>query len=192
MPSIPAKIALRERAAAARAALPPHERRELTARITDVALERLAGNDGVVGLYVPIRDEIHPGPLTQRLAALGRRLALPSTPRMSQPLVFRTWAPGDALVRGRMNIPEPSPDAPEVVPNILIVPPVAFDRRGYRIGYGAGFYDRTIPILRHLHPVLALGFAFACQEIERVPDEQHDVPLDAIATEGGLIVPEAT
>ena len=71
------------------------------------------------------------------------------------------------------------------------MPPVAFDRRCYRIGYGAGFYDRTIPILRHMHPVFTLGFAFACQEVEAVPDEQHDVPLDAIATEAELIVPGA-
>ena len=72
------------------------------------------------------------------------------------------------------------------------MPPVAFDRRCYRIGYGAGFYDRTIPILRHLHPVVTLGFAFACQQVERVPDEQHDVPLDAIATEAELILPESS
>jgi 5-formyltetrahydrofolate cyclo-ligase len=78
-----------------------------------------------------------------------------------------------------------------VFPEVLVVPPVAFDRRCYRIGYGAGFYDRTIPILRHMHPVLVLGFAFACQEVEAVPDEQHDVPLDAIATDAELIRPGA-
>jgi 5-formyltetrahydrofolate cyclo-ligase len=87
-----------------------------------------------------------------------------------------------------MNIPEPFSEAPEVFPEVLLVPPVAFDRRCYRIGYGAGFYDRTLPALRAIHPVFALGFAFACQEIEAVPEEPHDVVLDAIVTELELIV----
>lgn len=101
--------------------------------------------------------------------------------------MFRDWAPGDPLIKGRMNIPGPPPDAPEVFPEVLLVPPVTFDRCGDRIGYGAGFYDRTLPALRGIHPVFALGFAFACQEIEAVPEEGHDVAIDAIATEFELI-----
>jgi 5-formyltetrahydrofolate cyclo-ligase len=191
MHSIPEKIALREQAAAARAGLSPAERRSLTDKVTERALAATAHwQPTVVGLYMPIRDEIHPKALGEAMSERGHRLALPATPRLGQPLVFRLYAPGDALVRGRMNIPEPSPAAPEIAPQILIVPPVAFDRRGFRIGYGAGFYDRTLPVLRNLHPVFALGFAFACQEVARIPDEPHDVPLDAIATEAELIRPE--
>jgi 5-formyltetrahydrofolate cyclo-ligase len=189
MTSIPEKIALRDRAIAARGALRAEERRALTERVGERALAALGSwpSSAVVGLYVPIKGEINPNGLGEALAARGHRLALPATPRLGQPLVFRAYAPGDTLVRGRMNIPEPSPEAPEIVPQILIVPPVAFDRRGYRIGYGAGFYDRTLPVLRAIHPVIALGFAFACQEVPAVPDEPHDVPLDMIATEAELI-----
>src|SRR5262245_9216661 len=111
MPSIPAKIALREKAVAARSALRAEESRDLTVRVTERALKELTHVDGVIGLYVPIRGDIHPGAVAERLAALGKRLALPCTPRPTDPLLFRVWAPGDTLVRGRMNIPEPSPDA---------------------------------------------------------------------------------
>jgi 5-formyltetrahydrofolate cyclo-ligase len=183
------KVTLRNHAIEARKALRGDARREATRAATGRAFDRLASTQGVIGLYEPFRDEIHPGELIRRLAEQGRRLALPSTPSFTAPIVFRAWAPGDALVRGRMNIPEPSPDAPEVFPEVLVVPPVAFDRRCYRIGYGAGFYDRTIPVLRHMHPVFTLGFAFACQEVASVPDEQHDVPLDAIATDAELMIP---
>lgn len=183
------KLALRSRAIAARATLRAQARREATARIVERALERLLASRGVIGLFSPFRDEVDPAELIDNLAAHGRRLALPCTPKRGNPLVFRAFAPGDGLVQGRLGIAEPSPDAPEVMPHVLVVPPVAFDRRGYRIGYGAGFYDRTIPILRHLHPLMTLGLAFACQEVERVPDEQHDVPLDAIATDLELLLP---
>jgi 5-formyltetrahydrofolate cyclo-ligase len=183
------KKALREIAIAARAALRGPDRQAATEAATQRALEVLRHTTGVIGGYVPFRDEIHPGDLIKRLSAGGRVIGLPCTPRLGSPLVFRAWAPGDKLHKGRMNIPEPSQDAPEVFPHVLIVPPVAFDRRCYRVGYGAGFYDRTIPVLRHMHPVYALGFAFSCQEVEFVVDEQHDVPLDAIATEAELIRP---
>jgi len=181
------KIELRQRAMAARAEMRGDARHHATARAAHHAYARLSETTGIVGVYEAFRDEIHPGEIVLRLAQAGRKLALPSTPKFGQPLVFRAWAPGDALVRGRMNIPEPSPDAPEVHPHTLLVPPVAFDRRGYRVGYGAGFYDRTIPILRAMHPVFALGYAFSCQEIDDLPAEHHDVPLDAIATEHEII-----
>jgi len=187
MASTHQKIELRQRAMAARAELRGLARREATARAAARAYARLDATTGVVGLYEAFRDEIHPGEVARRLAESGRRLALPATPKFGQPLVFRAWMPGDPLVRGRLNIPEPLPDAPEVFPQVLLVPPVAFDRRGYRIGYGAGFYDRTIPALRARHPVFALGYAFACQEIADLPAEHHDIPLDAIATEAEII-----
>jgi 5-formyltetrahydrofolate cyclo-ligase len=181
------KIQLRQKAMAARAGIRGHLRQSATARAAHHAFSRLQYTSGIVGLYEAFRDEIHPGEVAERLAGLGRTLALPSTPKIGHPLIFRAWTPGDRLVMGRMNIPEPSPDAPEVHPHVLLVPPVAFDRRGYRIGYGAGFYDRTIPQLRAMHPVFTLGYAFACQEVEHLAAEHHDVPLDAIATENEII-----
>jgi 5-formyltetrahydrofolate cyclo-ligase len=181
------KTQLRQKAMAARADIRGHQRQVATERAAHHALARLKYTSGVVGLYEAFRDEIHPGEIARQLAGLGRKLALPVTPNIGQPLIFRAWAPGDILVAGRMNIPEPSPDAEELHPQVLLVPPVAFDRRGYRIGYGAGFYDRTIPQLRAMHPVFTLGYAFACQEVEHLQAEHHDVPLDAIATENEVI-----
>jgi len=191
MSSIEAKVALRAKGIAARSALRGEERHKATAGATARALKKLRAHEGAIGLYVAFRDEINALPLMEALADAGRRLALPCVPKFGEPLIFRAWEPSDTLVRGRLNIPEPSPDAPVILPQILVVPPVAFDRRGYRIGYGGGFYDRTIPVLRNHHPVFALGFAFACQEAEGLPTEQHDVPLDAIATEHELIEPDS-
>jgi 5-formyltetrahydrofolate cyclo-ligase len=190
MPTTPEKRSLHLEAKEKRAALRGDARKAATLAVTERAASRLQDRAGVIGLYVAFGGELHPGRLIERLAHQGRTLALPATPRWNAPLVFRRWAPGDPLVKGRMNIPEPSPDAPEVIPDIVVVPPVAFDRRCFRIGYGAGFYDRTLPYLRQHHPVFALGFAFACQEVPAVPDEPHDVPLDEIATESELILRE--
>lgn len=188
MPTTLQKRTLHDLAVDARHAFRGEDRRRATLAATECALEQLRALPGIIGLFVPFRDELHPGHLIDRLTSDGRKLALPCTPRWNHPLVFRAWGPDDPLVRGRMNIPEPFSEAPEVFPEVLLVPPVAFDRRCYRIGYGAGFYDRTLPALRAIHPVFALGFAFACQEIEAVPEESHDVVLDAIVTELELIV----
>jgi 5-formyltetrahydrofolate cyclo-ligase len=181
------KTQLRQKAMAARSEIRGHQRQVATSRATHHAMSRLKFTSGVVGIYQAFRDEIHPGEIAEQLAGNGRKLALPVTPKKGHPLIFRAWAPGDPLVSGRHDIPEPSPDAEEVHPHVLLVPPVAFDRRGYRIGYGAGFYDRTIPQLRAMHPLFTLGYAFACQEIAHLPAEDHDVPLDAIATENEVI-----
>ncbi|MGJ4854402.1 5-formyltetrahydrofolate cyclo-ligase [Labrys sp. KB_33_2] len=187
MASTDHKTQLRHKAMAARAEIRGHQRQSATARAAHHAFSRLKYTSGIVGLYQAFRDEIHPGEIAERLHHTGRKLALPTTPKYGHPLTFRAWAPGDPLVVGRHNIPEPSPEAEEVHPQVLLVPPVAFDRRGYRIGYGAGFYDRTIPQLRAMHPVFTLGYAFACQEVAVLPAEHHDVPLDAIATENEII-----
>ena len=91
------------------------------------------------------------------------------------------------LVEGPMGLQEPSARLPEIVPDFLFVPLACFDRRGYRIGYGAGHYDATLAALRMTHPCPAVGIAFACQEIDRVPEEPHDQPLDLILTETELV-----
>ena len=100
-----------------------------------------------------------------------------------QPLQFRLWSAGDRLQRGSLGILEPSPDAAEVTPDILLVPLAAFDRAGHRIGYGAGHYDRTLEQLRAASRIIAIGVAFAAQEIPDIAASAHDVPLDLVLTE---------
>jgi 5-formyltetrahydrofolate cyclo-ligase len=104
-----------------------------------------------------------------------------------KPLIMRAWAFGQPLAAGVWGIREPEPAAPEVAPDILIVPLLAFDRAGQRVGYGAGYYDRTIAALRARQPVLAIGLAFAAQEIAAVPATPHDAPLDLVLTEREVI-----
>ena len=113
--------------------------------------------------------------------------ALPVTGAQGEPLTFRRWREGQPLVEGPMRIPEPSPRLPQVFPDLLFVPTAAFDRRGYRVGYGGGFYDVTLAAMRARRPVPAIGLAYARQEVERVPEEDHDQPLDFVLTENELI-----
>lgn len=137
-----------------------------------------------IALFCAFRDEIDTAPLAEKLRARGALLALPAILGRGEPLLFRRWRADDVLVpAGAFRIPEPPEEAGEVVPDILMVPLAAFDRKGYRIGYGAGFYDRTLAGLRAGRSVRALGYAFACQEVEKVPAEPHDEPVDMMITE---------
>ena len=137
----------------------------------------------VVSGYSPIRSELDPKPLMQKLAALGVRLALPAVLARGKSLAFRAWSPGDRLTMGPLGILEPSPAAAELIPDIMLVPCAAFDRLGHRIGYGAGHYDHTLAHLRKMKPITAVGLAFAAQEIKTVPALAHDVALDYVLTE---------
>ena len=137
----------------------------------------------VVAGYAPIRSEIDPASLMLNVAAQGMQLALPVIAARDSPLGFRAWAANDKLQRGPLGILEPSPDAAEIVPDIVLVPLAAFDRLGHRIGYGAGHYDRTLQHLRKLKLITAIGVAFAVQEIDVIPAQSHDVALDYVLTE---------
>ncbi len=137
----------------------------------------------VVAGYAPIRSEIDPVQLMQKLAGRGASLALPAISARNAALAFRQWRPGDALVRGLFGISEPPASALEVIPDIVLVPLAAFDRAGHRVGYGGGYYDRTFARLRQVKPVIAIGLAFAVQEIPQVPALSHDVRLDFVLTE---------
>ena len=132
--------------------------------------------------YMAMRTEIDPlGAMTAHQGPVG----VPVILGKGQPLRFREWAPGCALVEGAFKALIPAEGA-WIEPEILIVPLVAFDARGYRLGYGGGFYDRTLEGLRARRPTLAIGFAFAAQELPEVPIEPTDQRLDAIVTEEGV------
>jgi 5-formyltetrahydrofolate cyclo-ligase len=137
----------------------------------------------VVAGYSPIRSEIDPAPLMRKLATHGARLVLPAIAARGQSLRFRAWHPNDRLLPGPLGILEPSPAAAEITPDIVLVPLAAFDRSGHRIGYGAGHYDRTLAQLRKSKALVAIGLAFAAQEVEAVPALSHDVALDYVLTE---------
>lgn len=141
--------------------------------------------DAVVSGYHPFGSEIDCLPLLEALAEAGHATCLPVVVEKGAPLVFRRWRPGDATVAGVHGIPVPPESAEVVAPDLLIVPLLAFDMRGYRLGYGGGFYDRTLASLRAEREVTAVGFAFAGQEVEEVPEGPQDQPLDWIITEGG-------
>jgi 5-formyltetrahydrofolate cyclo-ligase len=141
----------------------------------------------VVSAYFPLAGEPSTLPLLENLAEAGVKTALPITGRRGTPLVFRLWRPGEPTFQGKMAIEEPLPAAPEVAPDLLFVPLAAFDRVGHRIGYGAGFYDRTLAELRAKKPVCAVGVAYASQEFPKIPHEEHDESLDYVLTERELI-----
>ncbi|MBN9147875.1 MULTISPECIES: 5-formyltetrahydrofolate cyclo-ligase [unclassified Nitrobacter] len=182
---IPSKNELRAAALARRDALSA-EQRTSAARAIATLMPPLDITSSTIAGYAPIRSEIDPAPLMQSMAARGAALAMPAIAARNAALVFRAWKPGEALVRGVFGIAEPPATAAEVVPDIVLVPLAAFDRAGHRIGYGAGYYDRTLAQLRDSRPVIAIGLAFAVQEIPQVPALSHDVRLDYVLTEAGL------
>ncbi len=141
----------------------------------------------VVSAYSPMQSELNPVPLMRKLADAGATLALPVVVGRGKPLIMREWAFGQPLSTGTWGIREPMPDAPEAWPDILLVPLACFDRKGNRIGYGAGYYDLTINRLRVLKPVVAIGLAFYAQHAAVVPSTPRDARLDLVLTERELI-----
>ncbi|MBL8937241.1 MAG: 5-formyltetrahydrofolate cyclo-ligase [Archangium sp.] len=137
----------------------------------------------VVAGTFPMRSELDPRPLMKRLEALGSTLALPRTPKKGQPLVFHRWSAETRLVTSRFGVTEPVPETLIVEPDLLLVPLLAFDATGARLGYGGGFYDVTLETLRRTRSVFAVGFAYAGQELPTLPTEPHDQRLDAVLTE---------
>lgn len=139
----------------------------------------------VVAGYVAIDDEADPAPLLGILAQHGCRIALPCVTAPGVPLTFRSWAPGEPLTPGAYKIPEPR-GGDELVPDFVLMPLLAFSSDGHRLGYGGGYYDRTLAALRPQNPqILAIGLAFAAQEVTHLPVEPNDQPLDWVVTERG-------
>ena len=144
----------------------------------------------IIAGYAAVRGEADPFPLMVALANQGHPLCLPHTE--GDDMVFRSWKPGDPLVVGRFNIPEPDAKARERRPDLVLVPLLAFDRHGYRLGYGGGYYDRYLSEHRAKRTVRAIGIAFGAQEVEELPHEATDEPLDAVVTEERVIRFERT
>jgi len=136
-----------------------------------------------ISAYWPLEAEFDPRPLFTELHRRGHAIGLPVVVGRGQALLFRHWDPGTELVRGRFRVMTPPPSAPEIVPRLLLVPLLAFDRAGYRLGYGGGFYDRTIAKLRAAGGAVAVGVTFAALEVPDVPRDDADQPLDWIVTE---------
>ena len=140
-----------------------------------------------VSAFHPYRSEIDTRPLLGRLAGEGWTTCLPVVVATDSPLLFRRWLPGEPFGKDAMGIAIPAPDAPQVEPDVLIVPLLAFDREGYRLGYGGGYYDRTLAALRAKKLIIAIGVAYATQEVKSVPHDTHDQKLDFVMTEKGII-----
>jgi 5-formyltetrahydrofolate cyclo-ligase len=182
------KAALRAEALSRRAEESAEAAEALAAQLATVGLDlALRLRPDVASAYFPLQNEPSTLALLEALARQGVKTALPVTGARNTPLVFRLWRPGEPTVKGKMAIREPLASAPEIAPDLLFVPLAAFDRTGHRIGYGAGFYDRTLAGLRAKKPVCAVGVAYASQALPKIPSETHDERLDYVLTERELI-----
>ncbi|WOF74959.1 5-formyltetrahydrofolate cyclo-ligase [Parvibaculaceae bacterium PLY_AMNH_Bact1] len=142
--------------------------------------------------YFPIRSEADPVPLMTELGQLGHTCALPRVVGADKPLRFFRWRPGDVTEEGAFGTRVPAKKAEEIIPDILLIPLVAFDLSGFRLGYGGGFYDRTLETLRAKRPCLAVGLAYSVQEYDTLPHDVYDQPLDWVVSEKGSRLFERT
>jgi 5-formyltetrahydrofolate cyclo-ligase len=181
------KKVIRRDAVARRDALPAAERAQAAEAIAAWPFPIAIEPGTIVSGFSSLKSEINPVPLMRKLAGQGARLALPVVAGKGRPLIMRAWSFGEPLDSGVWDIREPKADAPEVAPAVLIVPLLAFDRAGNRIGYGAGYYDMTIAKLRAMKPTVAIGIAYAAQEIAEVPVTPRDARLDLVLTEREII-----
>lgn len=181
------KDELRRAAVVRRDALPAAVRAAAaeTIAVRPFPVEFAAG--AVVSGFMPLKNEIDTLPLMRKLAAQGAQLALPVVIGREKPLLMRAWSFGEPLVAGIWGIREPKPEAAVAYPDIVLVPLIAFDRTGHRIGHGAGYYDFTLAVLRARKSVVAVGIAFATQEVPAVPATPRDERLDLVLTEREVI-----
>ncbi|MCW5723233.1 MAG: 5-formyltetrahydrofolate cyclo-ligase [Devosia sp.] len=179
------KTALRRQAHAVRAALSPQSRAEGAQAVAAHFFENIAfGPEDVIAGYWRIRDELDCQPILIRLMDGGQKVVLPVVAGPDAPLDLRLWEADAPLYEAGFGTLAPSDLAPRAAPDLILVPLLGFDARGTRLGYGGGYYDRTIAALAK-KPLL-VGLAFAAQEVPEVPRETHDVPLDAVVTEEGV------
>ena len=181
--------AQRESQIARRLAIPPTERNRASEQIGGY-LDQLVGDvEGhCISLYWPFRGEPDLRRWMESVCARGGTCCLPLVVRPGAPLEFRVWEPGARLARGVWNIPYPA-DGTEAVPDIVIAPVVAFDRACFRLGYGGGFFDRTLAAMRVRPRVIGVGYA--CSAIGTIYPQPHDIPMDVIVTEERVVAPRA-
>lgn len=176
---------LRQRRAAHYDALAIGGRRDAAIALARHVVSEIAFPEaGCIAGYFPAGSEINPLELMSVLAARGHQLALPVVGEANQPLIFRRYLPGDLVLPGALGILAPLPETPAASPDAVLVPMIGFDRKGRRLGQGAGYYDRTLALRR---PACVVGIAFAIQEIDEVPVDERDQSMDAIVTETGVI-----
>jgi 5-formyltetrahydrofolate cyclo-ligase len=179
------KRALRKEMIAKRDALSPIFRKQMSERAAKIDLPFDVPDGAIVSGWFAMGTEFNPYPLMKRLAEESRaQLALPAI--ADGKLIFRTWVPGKQLKRVGFGLSEPGPEAKEVDPDILFVPLLAFDPKGYRIGYGKAYYDGGLSRLREKKKIVAVGLGFDEQYVETVPTEPHDQKLDFVITEEGV------
>lgn len=187
------KAALRKAMIERRTGLTPGERH----RLSDDAQRTVLASDaykraGTVLLYIPFRGEVETGLIAQAGATAGKRLVLPRVQKEPRRLWLHAYSGEPAtLISGAYGIPEPDPAWPPVdfgAVDLVVVPGVAFDTAGNRLGYGGGYYDRTLPAIRAANPAaVLLGLAYGFQVVQALPSDPHDIPVDAVATEAGLL-----
>lgn len=156
-------------------------------KLVDLAQRLALPAKAAVSAYWPMKSEMDVRPLMRYFHETGHTVCLPVVTRKDEPMLFRRWAPDDKLVVGMYGVEQPDEKSESVVPDVLFLPLLAFDRRGGRLGYGGGFYDRTLKLLRKEGHRLIAGVGFAMQEVESVPLEETDERLDVILTEKELI-----
>ncbi|ODT79520.1 MAG: 5-formyltetrahydrofolate cyclo-ligase [Pelagibacterium sp. SCN 64-44] len=180
-----AKAILRREAHAARAALSAEEREEAARVVARLFFEEIAyAPEDVIAGYWRIRDELDCQPILIRLMDSGQKVVLPVVQGQEAPLDLRVWEADQPLYEAGFGTLAPSDLAPRAEPDIVLMPLLGFDNAGTRLGYGGGYYDRTLASLGR-KPML-VGLAFAAQEVPHIPREAHDVPLDALVTEQGV------
>ncbi len=163
-----------------RLALPAGERAARSEAITAALLAALPSHSGaLIGFYWPFKGEYDPRALVRLLHAQGMRLALPVVVQKAKPVIFREWWPGTPMANGFWNIPVPAAGEP-VAPDVLLVPVVGFDRQNYRLGYGGGYYDRTLAALTRPRTI---GVGFELSRIATIHPQPHDIPMDQVVTE---------
>lgn len=183
-PGLPdAKAALRREALERRRATHAARGARAPAELRDRVLADIQPRGKIIAGYWPLGDEIDPRPMLIALGEAGGQIALPAVAGQGQVLIFRGWRKGDPLESGPFGTAHPPPRAPLLEPDTLLLPLIAFDRNGNRLGYGAGYYDRTVATLRRERKVLVIGIAYDEQEVPAVPAAAHDQRLDGVITD---------
>lgn len=179
----PSKSSLRQKHSQQRMQLSPDLQKEASGKVCNFFLTHISiSADAVVAGYWPVRGELDDLPILYALLPRGYSCALPHVVAEGMPLLFRPWHEGSAMTAGKYDIPEPVSDQ-VLTPDIILVPMAVFDKTGHRIGYGSGFYDRTIARLREVKPVIAVGIAYDIQECDVIPAEDNDIRMDIIITD---------